>query len=154
MVAFNERLYVLGGYDGQEFLHSTEVFDPGANCWLEGPRMNVRRARVAACVSGTSLYAIGGYNGYDNISSMEVLQLEPGWTPGRAVGEAAAAEPAEDDDAQPSEAAPTWRMAPSMKWHEGGVGVGVVPVSPRKLCGLDDVQHKPRQAVAEDLTGD
>ena len=65
--------------------------------------MKVKRSRVALVADCGKLYAIGGYDGVMNLKSVEVY------------------EPDED----------VWTMAPPMHAHEGGVGVGVIPLEPK-----------------------
>ena len=33
------KLYAVGGYDGQAYLKTTEIFDPEFNQWYPGPEM-------------------------------------------------------------------------------------------------------------------
>ena len=62
--------------------------------------MNVTRSRVALVANMDKLYAIGGYDGMKNLSTVEMY------------------DPVFDE----------WTFANSMESHEGGVGVGVIPV--------------------------
>jgi len=96
------RLYVAGGYDGNVFLRSVESYDPVANRWSYVAPMNTKRSRVALVATCGRLYAVGGYDGASNLSSVEVYDV--------------------DTD--------KWTMTSSMVAHEGGVGVGVVPLEP------------------------
>ena len=63
--------------------------------------MNVIRSRVALVSNMGRLYAIGGYDGVTNLSTVEC------YVP--------------DED--------RWEFVNSMCAHEGGVGVGVIPLS-------------------------
>ena len=99
VASLHGKLYVAGGYDGNVFLRSVEVYDPTENTWAQSPPMNVKRSRVALVANCGKLWAIGGYDGVSNLSSMEIYNPEDG----------------------------TWSFASSMCAHEGGVGVGVVP---------------------------
>lgn len=62
--------------------------------------MNVMRSRVALVSNMGKLWAIGGYDGVSNLSSVEVY------------------DPLTD----------SWSFGASMCAHEGGVGVGVIPI--------------------------
>ena len=64
--------------------------------------MNVKRSRVALISNSGKLYAIGGYDGLKNLNSVEMYDPESN----------------------------TWSFGASMCAHEGGVGVGVVPLEP------------------------
>ena len=43
------KLYAVGGYDGQAYLKTTEIFDPELNCWIPGPDMPGNRGRHCVC---------------------------------------------------------------------------------------------------------
>lgn len=103
--AFNGKIYVCGGYDGSQFLNSVECFDPESMRWTPVTPMKIKRSRVSLVASVNLLYAIAGYDGISNLSSMEVF----------------------------SEETEEWHLAPSMTTHEGGVGVGVIPIPPSML---------------------
>jgi len=93
--------YAAGGYDGASFLDSVERFDPEAGRWTRAPSMNVTRSRVALAASGGRLWAVGGYDGAKNLSTVESMDPREG----------------------------RWTFVEPMRSHEGGVGVGVIPLS-------------------------
>lgn len=62
--------------------------------------MNTKRSRVALIANMGKLWAIGGYDGVSNLSTVEVY------------------DPKTD----------IWTFGSSMCAHEGGVGVGVIPL--------------------------
>ena len=64
--------------------------------------MLVERSRVTLVANVGNLYAIGGYDGFSNLNSVEKYDQKK--------------------DA--------WSMASPMVAHEGGVGVGVIPLEP------------------------
>ncbi|KAL7645652.1 UNVERIFIED_CONTAM: hypothetical protein RMT77_004038 [Armadillidium vulgare] len=96
----NGKLYVCGGYDGSTFLRTVEVYDPITSKWSYVASMNVIRSRVALVANMGRLYAIGGYDGVSNLSTVEVYNPETD----------------------------QWEFITSMCAHEGGVGVGVIPL--------------------------
>ncbi|XP_066996449.1 kelch-like protein 18 isoform X2 [Anabrus simplex] len=100
VATLNGKLYVCGGYDGSKFLQTVEMFDPSTNQWRYVASMNVMRSRVALVANMGKLWAIGGYDGVSNLSSVEVY------------------DPSTD----------SWSFVASMCAHEGGVGVGVIPI--------------------------
>ena len=102
VAALNGKLYACGGYDGSVFLKSVECFDPVTNTWIEVAPMNVKRSRVALVTNCGKLYAIGGYDGVSNLNSVEMYDFEKN----------------------------VWTFTATMCAHEGGVGVGVVPLDP------------------------
>lgn len=100
VAALNGKLYVAGGYDGSVFLKQVECYDPHLDRWSFVAPLNVKRSRVALVTNCGKLYAIGGYDGVTNLNSVEVYDVT--------------------DD--------SWSFTASMSAHEGGVGVGVVPL--------------------------
>ncbi|ELU00416.1 hypothetical protein CAPTEDRAFT_151000 [Capitella teleta] len=100
VASLNGKLYAAGGYDGNVFLKQVECYDPNTDSWCFVAPMNVKRSRVALVTNCGKLYAIGGYDGVSNLNSVEVY--DPSFN--------------------------TWNFSASMCAHEGGVGVGVVPV--------------------------
>ena len=107
VASLNGKLYVAGGYDGNVFLKSVECFDPMANEWTRVADMQFKRSRVALSADCGKLYAIGGYDGTANLKSVEVYDPEKN----------------------------IWTIAPPMCAHEGGVGVGVIPLQPKQWWG-------------------
>ena len=69
--------------------------------WEYVAPMNVMRSRAALVSNMGKLWAIGGYDGMTNLSTVEVYDPETN----------------------------SWSFAASMCAHEGGVGVGVIPLS-------------------------
>lgn len=51
-----------GGYDGNSFLRSVEVYDINKDQWKLVAPMNVKRSRVALAANMGQLWAIGGNN--------------------------------------------------------------------------------------------
>jgi kelch-like protein 18 len=79
--------------------------------------MNVTRSRVALVADMDRLWAIGGYDGMKNLSTVtRILSLVfPAFT---ATWQVEMYNPEED----------CWSFVASMESHEGGVGVGVIPM--------------------------
>uniref|UniRef100_A0A1B6DBJ8 Kelch-like protein diablo n=1 Tax=Clastoptera arizonana TaxID=38151 RepID=A0A1B6DBJ8_9HEMI len=100
VATLNGKLYVCGGYDGATFLQSVEMYDPITDKWRYVASMNVMRSRVALVANMGKLWAIGGYDGVSNLPTVEVY------------------DPATD----------SWSFVAAMCAHEGGVGVGVIPI--------------------------
>lgn len=100
VAALNNKIYVCGGYDGAIFLQSVEVYDPVTDEWKMVASMNVMRSRVALVANMGKLWAIGGYDGVSNLPTVEVY------------------DPSTD----------SWAFVSPMCAHEGGVGVGVIPI--------------------------
>lgn len=68
-----DKLYVIGGSDGQTSLVSTEVLDISTGTWHVGPTLCTPRANVGVAVIGHRLFAVGGYSGKSFLNSVEYL---------------------------------------------------------------------------------
>lgn len=64
-------LYLIGGWDGREYLNSTYVYDPVADGWQPLPPMSQARARLAGGVVKGQLFAVGGENGQTELAVCE-----------------------------------------------------------------------------------
>ncbi|NWR94247.1 KLH18 protein, partial [Furnarius figulus] len=98
--ALGSRMFVCGGYDGSAFLSAAEVYSSTADQWYLVVPMNTRRSRVSLVANCGRLYAVGGYDGQSNLSSVEMYDPESN----------------------------RWTFMAPMVCHEGGVGVGCVPL--------------------------
>ena len=45
-VTFNNKVYVIGGFDGDQIHQSVEIYDPIHNEWSFGPQLQVPRSGV------------------------------------------------------------------------------------------------------------
>ncbi|NXE96902.1 KLH18 protein, partial [Menura novaehollandiae] len=98
--ALGSRMFVCGGYDGSGFLSAAEVYGSVGEQWYLIVPMNTRRSRVSLVANCGRLYAVGGYDGQSNLSSVEMYDPESN----------------------------RWTFMAPMVCHEGGVGVGCVPL--------------------------
>uniref|UniRef100_A0A8C9MRI0 Kelch like family member 18 n=1 Tax=Serinus canaria TaxID=9135 RepID=A0A8C9MRI0_SERCA len=98
--ALGSRMFVCGGYDGSGFLSAAELYSSAAEQWYLIVPMNTRRSRVSLVANCGRLYAVGGYDGQSNLSSVEMYDPESN----------------------------RWTFMAPMVCHEGGVGVGCVPL--------------------------
>ena len=58
-----DKLYVVGGSDGQQSLSSVEIYDITTNAWSLGPSLSTPRANVAVALVQDKLFAVGGFSG-------------------------------------------------------------------------------------------
>ncbi|XP_065809506.1 kelch-like protein 18 isoform X2 [Labrus bergylta] len=100
--ALGSHMYVAGGYDGSGFLSGAEVFSSASGQWSLLVAMNTRRSRVSLVSTSGRLYAVGGYDGQSNLSSVEMYNPDTN----------------------------RWTFRTPMVSHEGGVGVGCIPLQP------------------------
>jgi influenza virus NS1A-binding protein len=63
-VALPDGIYVLGGYNGREYLNTMERYEIFSGKWSEVRPMNTSRGTFSAIVSQNCnyIYAIGGFN--------------------------------------------------------------------------------------------
>jgi kelch-like protein 17 (actinfilin)/kelch-like protein 20 len=73
--AVDGKLYVMGGFDGQNRLSSVERYDPATNAWEAVAPMSTARSCSAAAVFDGKLYVMGGHDGKNWLSSIE--QYDP-----------------------------------------------------------------------------
>jgi N-acetylneuraminic acid mutarotase len=71
LTAFEGRLYLFGGWDGQKYLASVYEYDPGRDKWTERTRMPTARGQTGATVAGGIIYVIGGYDGTRSLAVNE-----------------------------------------------------------------------------------
>lgn len=62
-VVLNEKLYVIGGFDGEHALDDVYVFYPGSATWHRRPSLLERRAQPNAGVVDGRIVVVGGYDG-------------------------------------------------------------------------------------------
>lgn len=98
--SLGSQMYACGGYDGSGFLSIVEVYSSPSDQWCPLVPMNTRRSRVSLVSNCGRLYAIGGYDGQYNLNSMEMYDAETN----------------------------RWTFMAPMVCHEGGVGVGCIPL--------------------------
>ena len=64
-VALPDGVYVLGGFNGKDYLTSVERFDEGKNEWTLVSEMSIGKCAMSAVVTSDCqfIYVFGGYNG-------------------------------------------------------------------------------------------
>ena len=82
IVILSNKLFAIGGSDGQQALRTVEIYDPENDSWSSYPAMNEARSSVACEVINDEIYAVGGYDGHTQcLSSVEKFSLKTGmWT--------------------------------------------------------------------------
>jgi DNA-binding CsgD family transcriptional regulator len=63
LAALDQRLYLFGGWDGEQYVATVYVYDPQADTWVEAAPMDTERGFAAAAPLQGRLYVVGGYNG-------------------------------------------------------------------------------------------
>lgn len=76
-VALPDGLYVLGGYNGKEYLNTVQRYDYFTQKWSIMKPMNSARGTFSSIVSPNCnfIYAIGGFNGQpiDHVERYDVM---------------------------------------------------------------------------------
>jgi len=62
LAVLEDRLYLFGGWDGQQFLDTVLIYDPVFDEWSEGYKMSEPRADAAAAVIDDEIHLLGGSN--------------------------------------------------------------------------------------------
>jgi N-acetylneuraminic acid mutarotase len=73
MVAFEGKLYLFGGWDGERYLDITLIYDPTQDSWYEGAPLSTPRAFAGAAISNGKIYVLGGYDGEKALVSSEAF---------------------------------------------------------------------------------
>jgi DNA-binding CsgD family transcriptional regulator len=81
LTAFEGRLFVFGGWNGQEYLDTVFEYDPGQDAWQERTAMPTARGFASAAVAGGRIYIIGGFDG------QKALPVNEAYQPARDNGE-------------------------------------------------------------------
>eukprot|EP00038_Savillea_parva_P006914 m.166650 g.166650 ORF g.166650 m.166650 type:complete len:547 (-) comp12721_c0_seq1:290-1930(-) len=82
-VTYKDKLWAVGGYDGQHASQTVEIYDPVTKRWTEGPKLIKKRSVVVCAVLDDQLYAIGGYDGQSYLKCSEVYDPDAKrWLPG------------------------------------------------------------------------
>ncbi len=71
-------LYVIGGWDGEEYLAGGFVFDPGSDIWEPLAPMGTARANASGGVLSDRLYVVGGNDDKEELDSCEYYQPAQG----------------------------------------------------------------------------
>merc|ERR1712025_419430 len=69
------KIMVLGGYNGTVRVKTTEIYDPVTNSWTYGPPMLRERSNFTACTFKKEVVVIGGYTGHMTIPDVEKFDL-------------------------------------------------------------------------------
>ena len=65
------RIYIAGGFNGQECLNSAESYDPVSNQWTMLTPMLYRRSGVGIIAYDNSVFAVGGFDGLQRLLNAE-----------------------------------------------------------------------------------
>ena len=75
------NLYVVGGFDGTQYLDSTHCFNRSTMEWKEMSPMMTKRCYVSTTTLGGRLLALGGHDGSDRLQTVEIYDPQMNmWT--------------------------------------------------------------------------
>ena len=66
-----KKIYLFGGYDGEEYFSATSCYDPVSKVWEDKAPMYHARCYVSSTVHDGKVYAVGGFNGRTRLNSIE-----------------------------------------------------------------------------------
>lgn len=70
--AFEGKLYIFGGWDGETYLDQVWEYDPGEDSWSEKTPLSSPRKYANAVSTSANIYVIGGLNGDQSLDNVEV----------------------------------------------------------------------------------
>ncbi|KAJ8967302.1 hypothetical protein NQ314_002954 [Rhamnusium bicolor] len=76
LCTLNGLIYMIGGFDGNDYFNTVRCFDPLAHKWCERSCMYYPRCYVSVVVHDGKIYAMGGYNGRTRMNSAELYDTE------------------------------------------------------------------------------
>ena len=81
-----DKIMVMGGYDGASRVATVEFYDPVRNRWTMGPPMSQERSNFATCIIENKLFVMGGYTGTTTLRDVEIYDLNDNtWQFGRPI---------------------------------------------------------------------
>ena len=75
-ITIDTRMFVIGGFDGNEYFNSCRTFHLRDRVWNDIAPMNERRCYVSVAYLNGLLYAMGGFNGHVRQNSAEKYLIE------------------------------------------------------------------------------
>lgn len=77
-----EKVYITGGFNGQECMNTAEMYNVSTNEWTPLPPMQTRRSGVSCIAYHDYLYVMGGFNGLSRMNSGEKFDPSTNrWSP-------------------------------------------------------------------------
>jgi N-acetylneuraminic acid mutarotase len=73
LAIFDGRVYLFGGWDGNDYLRDVYIYDPVSETWSMGPPLPKPLAYAGAAVSERQIYLVGGYDGNSAHDTSEIF---------------------------------------------------------------------------------
>jgi hypothetical protein len=64
-------------FNSPQTIHTTRIYDPQADNWINGPDLNILRSFAGATGFGNFVLSFGGYNGSTSTGAAEVSWMCP-----------------------------------------------------------------------------
>lgn len=71
---WEDEMYVMGGYDGNDTLRSVECFNFNNGSWSNVPPMSIPRSNAGAAVFNMKIYLVAGWDGI-SLNSVECYDI-------------------------------------------------------------------------------
>lgn len=76
------KVYIAGGFNGQQVLNSAECYDPDTDVWTNITDMSSQRSGVRLVAYFNQIYVIGGFNGSARLATgnhegQRILIIDP-----------------------------------------------------------------------------
>ncbi|HIE57118.1 MAG TPA: helix-turn-helix domain-containing protein [Anaerolineales bacterium] len=78
LTAFEGKLYLFGGWDGEQYTNRALRYDPSLDVWNEIPPMPTARGYAGAAVSGGMIHVMGGDDGSQMLTAHDVYAPDKG----------------------------------------------------------------------------
>jgi len=72
VVELHDKLYIVGGYDGETYLDSLYCLDMSTMVWEEMSAMMSKRCYIATVIFDGKIFALGGHDGTSRLKTVEV----------------------------------------------------------------------------------
>ncbi|VDN83855.1 unnamed protein product [Brugia pahangi] len=80
-IVINNKLYVIGGFEGTQYFNSTRCYDSETKEWSELAPMNYARCYISACEINGTIIAAGGSDGRSRLRTAEMYDISKNqWT--------------------------------------------------------------------------
>jgi len=76
VIYVDNNIYILGGFDGQNYFNTVRRLDLEKWDCFEEPPMNNRRCYISSCVLNGYIYAMGGMDGHTRLRAAERFSLK------------------------------------------------------------------------------
>lgn len=85
LAAFEGKLYVLGGWDGKNYLADVYQYNPDLDTWTTLAPLPTARGSASAAVAGGKVYVVGGVTAQGLSTANEAFSLSGAWQSGAAL---------------------------------------------------------------------